>query len=211
MLVSLASHRGGFACGIASAIERIASRERATLFFDWVACSIKSINEVLIENKALVFEDDRRRSTNTHCILYFKGFHKLCTVHDFTFDNFSDPATRHGVVEKYTRRKERFLQTLQNENQILFFRYVDNDNDLQSDELLRFDDFINNLRHGRLYKIIIITNDPGVKLPPRPEFVLKYCNHHFEPIQYDLITDMYENIMKEVIRKELEEKKNFVI
>jgi hypothetical protein len=205
MLISLSSRYGGFACCLASAIHDVAGRQGGTQFFDWVTCSIKSINEVLIENKSIDFRHDHLH-LETACVVPFLDFEWLHSVHDFSFDNFLDSETRRTVTEKYHRRKERFLQTVAQENNdiLLFFRYVKSENDLELNDLLRFEAFIKNVRNGRPFQIILVTHDSKVRVHPPNDvnIVIEYCQSPSpEFSEYDKIRGMYKTIILSALRK----------
>ena len=58
MFLSLSSSYAGNACAIRQSIDNYYNKDnkKETQFFDWLVCSMKSINDVL-EGKTILFED----------------------------------------------------------------------------------------------------------------------------------------------------------
>jgi hypothetical protein len=112
--ISLSSSIGGFACAVSeSIINNIGKKE--THFFDWTICSIKSINEIIM-GKNILFEKSYDSTNNDFCVVKFKNFNKLISVHDFRFSDFENQTKINNkiteIIKKYKRRRERFLTPL---------------------------------------------------------------------------------------------------
>ncbi len=123
MYISLSSSYTGNACAIADSIKKYTTQNCETNFFDWLVCSMKSVNEIL-EKKPILFEENYiyPNPLNTTSI-NFKNFNRLISHHDI---NIFDSNSIHEITEKYNRRFERLINTIQNEKLLIFIRYCKN-------------------------------------------------------------------------------------
>jgi hypothetical protein len=134
VFISLSSRCVGYACAITqSKINYLEKGE--THFFDWLICSLKSVNEVL-EGKAIDFEDDYIYPNNLDTVsINFKNFDLLTSHHDiykFNENSILD------ITEKYNRRRLRLLETIKCEKLIKFIRYCKNAKDVEEEQIDKF-------------------------------------------------------------------------
>jgi hypothetical protein len=134
MFLSLSSSYSGNACAVRQSIENYYENNE-TQFFDWLVCSMKSVNEIL-EGKPILFEDkyEYPNPLNTTSI-NFLNFDKLISHHDI--NEFNENSINE-ITEKYTRRYERLISTIQNKEQIFFIRYCKNLDDIEEEEIIKF-------------------------------------------------------------------------
>jgi len=152
--ISLSSSYAGNACAIRQSIDNYYNKTE-TQFFDWLVCSMKSINEVL-EGKQILFEENYvyPNSLNTTSI-NFKNFDLLISHHDI--DVFNDNSITE-ITEKYTRRYERLINTIKSEKQIYFIRYCKN-SDISEGEIFNFFYNISRINNDLIFKFILISDD----------------------------------------------------
>jgi hypothetical protein len=138
MFISLSARYVGYACAITqSKINYLEKRE--THFFDWLICSLKSVNEVL-EGKPIEFEDDYIYPNNLDTVsINFKNFDLLTSHHDIY--KFNENSILE-ITEKYNRRRLRLLETIKCEKLIKFIRYCKNNKDIEE---LQIDKFYENI------------------------------------------------------------------
>lgn len=120
MFVSLSSSYAGNACAIRQSINNYTTQSTKTFFFDWLVTSLKSVNQ-LLENTPIMFESTYIYPNDGNIVsINFKNFDLLTSHHDMcevTTISIRD------MTDKYTRRYERLLETIKEQNQIYFIRY----------------------------------------------------------------------------------------
>ena len=154
MFISLSSFYAGNACAVRQSIINY-STPGETQFFDWLVSSMKSINE-LLEGKPILFEEtyEYPNPLNTTTIK-FLNFNHLISHHDIV--KFTDNS-RNEIIEKYTRRYERLINTIQTEKEIYFIRYCKNSNDIEEGEIIKFYENIKNINSDLLFKFVLISD-----------------------------------------------------
>ena len=200
MFISLSSKYSGYACGIAHAIKGMnAVQDKRTLFFDWVLCTMESITQIVIDDTEIEF--DYEMNLGPAHFVPFRNTNLIVSAHDFTSESKSDPATRQRVKETYVRRKERFLDRVQETpSDLYFFRFVQKKEELELEHLLRFHAFITSLRKDRRFTIVIITIDATLSGSSFPSnIVVEHCTPPIPYYDYDVIREWYGTILQKFI------------
>jgi hypothetical protein len=162
MFISLSSTYSGNACAIRQSINKYVNIQNKTLFFDWLVCSIKSINEVL-EKKPILFEEKYiYPNPLNHTSINFLNFNLLTSHHDIR--KFNENSINE-ITEKYKRRYERFINTIQNEKEIFFIRYCKNQKNMEEKEIHNFYENIITINKKLLFKFILVTDDDNLEIP----------------------------------------------
>ena len=159
--ISLSSSYAGNACAIKQSITNYYSSEE-TDFFDWLVCSMKSVNEVL-NGKSLLLENNYiyPNPLGTTSI-NFLGFDKLISHHDI--HEYNDKI-REETIEKYNRRYIRLINTIKNHQNIYFLRYCKNLDDLEEEEIIDFYNNLYNINKKILFKFVMVSDCENLKLP----------------------------------------------
>ena len=117
---------------------------------------MKSINEILLGKEILV--NKLEKSTNYPCNINFINFDLLIAHHEnmklFDAMNITD------MIEKYNRRRARFINLLKNITIPLYFiRYCENNNELNShiNDIIDFYEIITNINKDLKFKLILIS------------------------------------------------------
>jgi hypothetical protein len=162
MYISLASSYTSNACAIKQSIVNYTKYIGKTHFFDWLVTSMKSVNQIL-ENTPILFESTYvyPNSLNTTSI-NFKNFHLLTSHHDI--HEFNDNSINE-ITEKYTRRYERLISTIKEQDKIYFIRYCKNTNDIEEEEIDRFYKNIKNINSKLVFKFILISDCENLIIP----------------------------------------------
>ena len=156
MFISLSSSYAGNACAIRQSIDNYSLlKQNETQFFDWLVCSMKSINEVL-QGKPILFEDKYiyQNDLNTTSI-NFLNFDILISHHDI---HEFDKNSIFEITEKYNRRYERLINTLKTTKNINFIRYCKDSNNIEEEEIITFYKNINNINCELIFKFILISD-----------------------------------------------------
>lgn len=199
MFVSLSSSYASNACAIRQSIINYTKSNDATLFFDWLVVSMKSINQIL-ENMPILFESTYvYRSAKNTTSIKFKNFDLLTSHHDI--HKFNETSIQE-ITLKYTRRYERLINTIKTEKKIFFIRYCKNLNDLQEDEILRFYTNISRLNPSLVFKFVLISDFDDLLIPAsltsNPDFLYINLNKYIdddvlnEPNAYFKIIKQYK-------------------
>jgi hypothetical protein len=161
MFISLSSSHSGNACAVRQSIINYSTKS-ATQFFDWLVCSMKSVNE-LLEGKPILFEEtyEYPNALNTTTIR-FLNFNCLISHHDI--NEFTDNS-RNEITEKYTRRYERLINTIKSEKEIYFIRYCKDSNNIEEEEIIKFYENIKNINCDLLFKFILISDCDNLIIP----------------------------------------------
>lgn len=160
MFISLSSSCAGNACAVKQSIINYDVNE-ITQFFDWLVCSIKSINEILEKTPILFEENSMHLNLLNSMSINFKNFDLLISHHDIHEFNIN---TINEITEKYERRLERFFLTIQNQKEIFFIRYCKNQNDIEETQIHKFCENIKNINPILNFKFILISNDNTLQL-----------------------------------------------
>jgi hypothetical protein len=186
MLFSLSSSHAGFACGIRQSIDTY-NEKKATNFFDWLVCSLKSVNEIL-EGTLIQFEDTYvYPNTLNHTSIRFKNFHGIISHHDI--DIFNDDNKRE-ITERYNRRYVRLLKTLKTENNIYFIRYCHDQGNLEEEEIHKFYENINKINKDLNFSFILMGGHDSIKIPDT--LLNKNDFHYFNLKKYENADDIIE-------------------
>jgi hypothetical protein len=161
MFLSLSSTYEGNACAIKQSIDTYYLKGE-THFFDWLVCSMKSVNEVL-DNKPILFEDKYiyPNPLNTTSI-NFLDFHLLTSHHDIV-DYNSETVSK--VIEKYKRRYDRLINTIKTEKNIYFIRYCKDAKDIEVKEIIYFFRKIKEINYKLVFKFILISDCNNLIVP----------------------------------------------
>lgn len=152
MYVSLSSAYSGNACAIKQSIDKYVGNKK-TQFFDWLVCSMKSINEVLVGNPLLFEKTFIYPNALGTTSINFQDFHLCVSHHDITIINNNSIAE---LTEKYTRRYERFINLIKSETNISFIRYINDD--IEEDQINIFIENIVQLNPTLKFKIILVSD-----------------------------------------------------
>jgi hypothetical protein len=161
MYISLSASYPGYACGIKESIDNYHTKGE-TQFFDWLVCSMKSVNE-LIEGKPILFEEtyeyyEFKNSTTIN----FKYFDLLTSNHDI--QKFNENSIKE-ITEKYKKRYQRFIKTLKEEKKIFFLRYCKNQSNIEEEQINRFYKNIRMINNKLSFAFILISDDDNLILP----------------------------------------------
>jgi hypothetical protein len=162
MFISLSSSYSGNACAIKQSIVKYTKNSNETQFFDWLVTSMKSVNQIL-ENTPIIFESTYiypNVSNNTS--IKFKNFDLLTSHHDIRI--FNDNSINE-ITEKYTRRYERLINTIKEQQNIYFIRYCKNSNNIEETEIIKFYKNINNINPNLIFKFILISDYNDLIIP----------------------------------------------
>jgi len=161
MFISLSSSYSGNACAVRQSITNY-STSGETQFFDWLVCSMKSINE-LLEGKPILFEETYEYlNTLDTTAIKFLDFNYLISYHDIT--KFTDNS-RNEITEKYTRRYKRLINTIKSEKEIYFIRYCKDSNNIDEEEIIKFYENIKNINCDLLFKFILMSDCENLIIP----------------------------------------------
>jgi hypothetical protein len=160
MYISLSSKYAGNACAIAQSIINYVGKNK-TQFFDWLVCSLKSINEVL-EGKEILFEENYiyPNPLNTTSI-NFKNFHLLTSHHDI---NVVEENSIKEITEKYKRRYNRLIENINNETNIFFIRYCKDNNDIEENEINNFYENIIRINNNLNFHFILVSDYDNINI-----------------------------------------------
>lgn len=165
MYVSLSSSTGGNACAVANAIQKFGPKREQSQFFDWVICSLRSINEVLFQEIPIEFDICSRKESNQYAMVSFLHYDLLTSVHDFHLDNCLDPIIHQKNIEKYNRRKKRLLDLIRNEQSITFIRAEKSISTLDVSEILIFINEIKKINPELNFNYVIAVYGSNIELP----------------------------------------------
>lgn len=159
MFISLSSRDVGYACGIAqSKINYLGKGE--THFFDWLVCSLKSVNEV-IEGKTIQFEDKYIYPNNLNTVsINFKNFDLLTSHHDIQVFNKKDSLS--DITQKYNRRHSRLLEIIKNNKLIKFIRYCKKTEDIEELQIHKFYKNIENVNPTLEFYFLLISDNKNI-------------------------------------------------
>lgn len=127
-VISLSADKAGFACAVATSIKTYYNNENETQFFDYLACSLNSINNILktdntdniINNYEISVINDKTCINDKSCVK-FKNYDNLISYHDLPNPyNISD---YNNFIEKYKRRYFRLQEIIKNEDCLYFIRF----------------------------------------------------------------------------------------
>jgi flavodoxin len=186
MLFSLSSSYAGFACGIRQSIDTY-NEKKATNFFDWLVCSMKSVNEIL-EGRSIEFEDTYIYPNPLNkTTINFKNFNLLISHHDIDIFNNDN---KHEITETYNRRYVRLLETLKTENNIYFIRYCHDESNLEEEEIHKFYENINKINEDLKFSFILMGGNAGIKISE--QLINKNNFHYFNLKKFEHADDIIE-------------------
>lgn len=153
-LISLACIEAGYACATSTFINNHYYKNKKDRdFFDLITCSMKSINQVLLNQTKYSFKEISyikvpNSTDNKH--LKFELFDNMISYHDF-IDLKED---EHNKFQKlYKKLADQLINDIMKEDKIYFFRYVRNDNDLCPNEIITFYNIVNNIAQSKNNKL----------------------------------------------------------
>ena len=173
MFISLSSSFVSYACAIKQSIINY-NIQSETLFFDWLVCSLKSVNEVIegkeisLDKNSIVYPNNLKTTSIT-----FKNFDLLISHHDINEPNEQNIL---DTTEKYKRRYIRFIETIKNQKIIFFIRYCKNINNIEEEQINIFYKNISNINNKLVFKFILVSDDNN--------FILPYSLLHIENFIY---------------------------
>lgn len=202
MFVSLSASFASHACAVRQSIDNYYKQQTNTNFFDWLVCSMKSINDI-IEGKPILFDEENYTYPNTlnTVSIDFKNFDLLIShhdIHEFNETSISD------ITGKYTRRRERFLNMIKTDNQeiVHFVRYCKYQDNLEEEEINKFFELLKNLNSNFTFKFVLISDDNTLIIPKslesRENFIHLNLSNYIddevqnEPNEYFKIIKMYK-------------------
>jgi len=162
MYLSLSASYEGNACAVKDSIIKFTKIEGETQFFDWLAASMKSVNQIL-ENTPILFESNYiyPNALNTTSI-NFKNFDLLKSHHDI--HEFNENSINE-ITQKYTRRYERLIHTIKEQHTIFFIRYCKNADNIEENEIINFYKNIININPNLVFKFILISDCDNLIIP----------------------------------------------
>jgi hypothetical protein len=195
MFISLSSSYVSYACGIKQSIINYVENTE-TNFFDWLCCSMKSINEIL-EKKEILFEENYIYPNPLNTVsIKFKNFDLLLSHHDITI---FDENSINNITIKYNKRYERLINIIKTQNKIFFIRHCLDNNNIEELEIYKFyENIININKYLDFYFILVSDCDNLIlnkNLINKKNFIYINLNNY---INNDINneTDNYKKIIK---------------
>jgi hypothetical protein len=125
-IISISSNIAGHACAIGDSIRKyFYNNRKMTDFFDYLEVHLHSVNELLaIERKDIYYlniNNDFVENKHNKISVSFKHFQRMISHHDLNpqFDIHEYDV----FIDKYIRRYNRLMDSIENENLILFIRF----------------------------------------------------------------------------------------
>jgi hypothetical protein len=178
MYLSLSSSYTSYACGIADSI-KLYDKQNETQFFDYLVCSMKSINEILEGKKILFNTKNHHNNILGKISIPFLNFDHLYSHHDI-HDISIDSLTK--LTEQYTRRYNRLINTLKTNETIYFIRFCSRD--VEEEQIHTFYKHINNINCNLLFKFILASNVNDLVIPStllnKPNFIYVNLNNYID-------------------------------
>ena len=164
MFISLSSSYAGNACAVKQSIINYTKELQKSNFFDWLVTSMKSVNEIL-EKKPIMFESNYiyPNSLNTTSI-NFKNFDLLTSHHDI---KKIDSNSINELTKKYKRRYNRLVNIIREEKKINFIRYCKNQENIEVEEIIKFQINIKNINPNLKFNFILISDYENLILPEK--------------------------------------------
>jgi len=121
-IISLSSDKAGFACAVATSIKKYYNNNYQTQFFDYLVCSLNTINNILKTNNCdnLINNFDITQIDNKSCVK-FKNYDNLISYHDLP--NPYNITDYNNFIEKYKRRYFRLIEIIKKEDKLYFIRF----------------------------------------------------------------------------------------
>ena len=121
-IISLSSNKAGLACAVATSIKKYYNNDYQTQMFDYLVCSLNTINNVLMTNNVdNIINNFEITHINNKSIVNFKNYDNLISYHDllnpYTISDYNN------FIEKYKRRYNRLLELIKSENMLYFIRF----------------------------------------------------------------------------------------
>lgn len=199
MFISLSGSKVGYACGIKNSMNNYFGKTQ-THFFDWLICSMKSVNEIL-EEKPILFDSNyiypNLENTTT---INFSEFDLLISYHDIiepTKKNLNE------MNEKYIRRYARLINTIKTEKKIFFLRYCCDQYNFDEEQIHKFYNNINKINNSLEFYFVLITINNKINIPSsllfRRHFLyinLNKKNDDDQQLNFMQIVQMYTHIFK---------------
>lgn len=160
MYISLSSSKVSYACAISqSIIDYVGKGE--TQFFDWLVCSLKSVNEIL-EGISIEIDKETRYFNNQKSIsVQFKGCHQMTSHHDLP--DFSEESII-KMNDKYKRRYIRLIDNIKSITNIKFIRYCRDNTDIEEAQIFRFYDNIKKINNDSNFSFILVTDNNDLNI-----------------------------------------------
>ena len=199
----------GQGCLAAFYLRKFGLQRDETHFFDWIVASQKTVNEVLemkdiqtaLEND-IEFEDELFEG---HKAFKCKRFDLLRSVHDLPPDGYRPELFEKFFVSKYMRRYERLIQSLRNDDDIIFVMTIRNYNHEHYQETKRFIRALDAHNPTLRYRLVIFVEETCTVYPDhiliipikqyecavKPDVIHWYLN------QYDWVR-MFQTVIQQI-------------
>ena len=179
-IISLSSNKAGFACSVATSIKKYYNNNYETQFFDYLVCSLNTINNVL---QTTVYDNIINHleitPINDKSSVLFKNYDNLISYHDLK--NPYNILDYNNFIEKYKRRYDRLFKIIKNEKILYFIRYgYENEKDVDN-----FFHIIRNLnKDSKIYFINVYydkkDNNYNYNIKNNNCFFIPFNFHYFE-------------------------------
>jgi len=196
MFISLSASYVSYACAVKQSIDNYYKKNEKQ-FFDWLVCSMESINDIL-EGKSILFEE---KSLNEYLpnnrSINFKNFNLLVSYHDI--NEFTDNSINE-LTEKYNRRYARFIDTIKKESTIYFIKYCNKQNNINEYQIYRFYENIIKINKNLIFKFILVSDDDKLEISNNLKnlnnFIYINVNDHMEEVMERQTLDFFNIIKK---------------
>jgi hypothetical protein len=168
-LISLSCIEAGYACGTSSFINNhYYKNKKQRDFFDLITCSMKSVNQVLLNQTEYYFKEINKinipnNTENRH--MKFQFFDDMISYHDF---NDEKEESYKKFQNLYKQLANQLIEDIKTQDKIYFFRYVRNDNDLCVNEIINFYNIVKNISNSKNNKLefyfVILTDTKNYTL-----------------------------------------------
>jgi len=125
-IISISSNIAGHACAIGDSIRKhFYNNCKMTDFFDYLEVDLYSVNQLLSiqrnDIKYLSIKDNYYPNKDNKNTVYFNHFQKMISYHDL---NINFEISDYDIfIDKYIRRYNRLIESIQNEDIIFFIRF----------------------------------------------------------------------------------------
>jgi hypothetical protein len=162
-IISLSSSIAGPACAVSVSIKKyFYNNNYKTNIFDYLEISLKSITKILEENNEILKQNLNNNieiylNKNNNYSIIFKNYDNIISHHDLIYNY--DTNDYNNLIEKYSRRYNRLIEYILNEDKIFFIRYgYENIDDINN-----FVDIIHKLNSKLIIYFINIIYDENIE------------------------------------------------
>ena len=197
-IISLSSDKAGFACAVATSIKKYFNNNYQTQFFDYLVCSLNTINNILkINNCDSIINNFEITPINDKSCVKFKNYDNLISYHDLPNPyNMND---YNNFIEKYKRRYFRLLEIIKNEDILYFIRFgYENEKDIEN--------FFHIIKYTNINIKVYFINVyyDNINYNCNYNYKIKNNNCFFKPINFYLLEDKNKIYDKDDYYKTLE-------